>query len=386
MSLTRFLPIPSDRMGILWTLLSINDAIILEYGTSGTSAYASKLLQMSGNTIENRLFTTSMNEDNVVMGDTKILEEKIKYLDKKYRPKVIFVMASSVSSVIGADVKGVVNLLQDDVKAKLISFTEGGFGSDYSKGLELAYTKIVKEICVKQYDVEKTFNIIGVSSIDNSTPNDVREIKSMMEEYFDLSANTILSYQTTINQIEVMSRASINLVLSYEGLESAKILNERFGTPYVYGLPLGYKGTNKWLNNIARELECDISRKILESPVQKTSFEKAVIYSGYDKAVALEIFLKELGIKEVTNISTHNIKKAKDKTGVKYFKTEREKLDIFKNLNKTLILGDNTLSKTANGTNHHICVNSLLVDNNENNTSILGLKGATYLINRINNI
>ena len=31
MSLCRYLPVPSDRMGIIWSLLSVKDSIILEY-------------------------------------------------------------------------------------------------------------------------------------------------------------------------------------------------------------------------------------------------------------------------------------------------------------------------------------------------------------------
>ena len=32
MSLVRFLPTPSDRMGIIWSLLAVQGAIVLEYG------------------------------------------------------------------------------------------------------------------------------------------------------------------------------------------------------------------------------------------------------------------------------------------------------------------------------------------------------------------
>lgn len=35
MSLCRYLPVPSDRMGIIWSLLSVKDSIILEYGRPG---------------------------------------------------------------------------------------------------------------------------------------------------------------------------------------------------------------------------------------------------------------------------------------------------------------------------------------------------------------
>ena len=48
-----------------------------------------------------------MNEDDVVMGDVTRLEEAIVELDKSYEPKVIFVVASSISAVIGTDIKGV---------------------------------------------------------------------------------------------------------------------------------------------------------------------------------------------------------------------------------------------------------------------------------------
>ena len=32
MSLSRYLPTPSDRMGILWNLLTVKESIVLEYG------------------------------------------------------------------------------------------------------------------------------------------------------------------------------------------------------------------------------------------------------------------------------------------------------------------------------------------------------------------
>ena len=35
MSLCRYLPVPSDRMGIIWSLLSVKDSIILEYARPG---------------------------------------------------------------------------------------------------------------------------------------------------------------------------------------------------------------------------------------------------------------------------------------------------------------------------------------------------------------
>ena len=43
MSLVRFLPTPSDRMGIIWSLLAVQGAIVLEYGPAGTTHFSMSL-------------------------------------------------------------------------------------------------------------------------------------------------------------------------------------------------------------------------------------------------------------------------------------------------------------------------------------------------------
>ena len=82
MSLCRYLPVPSDRMGIIWSLLSVKDSIILEYGPAGTTHFSMGFYGTLGVDWQQRLFTTHMNEDDVVMGDVTRLEEAIVELDK----------------------------------------------------------------------------------------------------------------------------------------------------------------------------------------------------------------------------------------------------------------------------------------------------------------
>ena len=47
MSLCRYLPTPSDRMAVMWTLLTVKDAVVLEYGPAGTTHYCVCLLYTS---------------------------------------------------------------------------------------------------------------------------------------------------------------------------------------------------------------------------------------------------------------------------------------------------------------------------------------------------
>lgn len=361
MSLTRYLPPPSDRMGILWTLLQIKDAIVLEYGTEGTTAYAMKTFSMLNFDTSNRLFVTGLDENSVVMGSTDKLEEKIIELDKKYAPKVIFVMASSVSALIGADVKGVCSYMKNQVNATIITFTQGGFTADFSSGITACYTDLISNLAIKQYDIENCYNIIGVSAISSHANSDITAIDTLIKEKFNLSPNAILSLNTSLEKIENMSKAKLNIILSYEGLKAAQILKERFNTPYIYGLPMGVKSTNNWLTEIATLL--DVSVDITEANPPETKYKKLAVYGNYDELLAYKNLATELNIKVEFLLCSHNISKIADKPDdILYFKTEKEKINLFKKLENTLILADNSFVNHANKSNKKIDITSPIGD------------------------
>ncbi len=333
MSLTRFLPTPSDRMGILASLLRLDESIILEYGTSGTTAYALKYCMINGVDVRNRLFTTEMKEDNVVMGDSSNLEQKLRELDQEYRPRVIFVMASSVASVIGADLRGVCHYMQEEISAKLIVFTQGGFSGDYSSGYQIVLTRLIEELACEAYAPTDSFNIIAPSFAQS----DLSEISRMMKQYFDLSPYAILAAATSISQIESMSQARINLVLSYEGLEAAQILEARFGTPFIHALPLGQKGSCAWLEKIAQALGKHLS--LPEASYTSEEKRKVMIHADYDVALALESAFTELGA-DVTQVLCRHATAKIASPFISQVKREKELLDLYRSQRDTIILGD----------------------------------------------
>ncbi|WP_281533115.1 nitrogenase component 1 [Anaerocolumna aminovalerica] len=51
----------------------------------------------------------------------------------------------------------------------------------------------------------------------------------------------ILPSHGSVNKIEEKGSAHINLVLREEGKKAAEELKERFGTPYLFGRPMGKK-------------------------------------------------------------------------------------------------------------------------------------------------
>ena len=215
MSLCRYLPTPSDRMGILWSLLCIEGSVVLEYGPAGTTHYSVSLFGSLGVDQQNRLFTTHMSEDDVVMGDVSRLERALVEIDQAYAPRVIFVVASSVSAVIGTDLRGVCAYMQEKVRARLIAFEQGGFRGDYSVGLRETYRLIAQHAVTPANErVEGTYNLLGLSAGAYRARSDRNEICRLMREAFGMEMRACLCLDTDMETIEGCGAAELNLVLT----------------------------------------------------------------------------------------------------------------------------------------------------------------------------
>ncbi|MDO4179077.1 MAG: nitrogenase component 1 [Phascolarctobacterium sp.] len=398
MSLVRYLPNPSDRMGIIWTLLNVEDAIVLEYGPAGTTHYSMGLYGGLGITVNNKLFTTHMSEDDVIMGDVTRLEESLIEIDKAYNPKVIFVVASSIAAIIGSDLKGVCNYMQDEVKARLITFEGGGFRGDYSQGTHEAYKLIVKNLVKATEEKENTYNIIGASSYSYRMASDVWEIQNLLSETFGMKMHACLCLKTNADKIKTMSAAKLNIVLSNQGLSAAEYLKEKFGIPYVYAAPYGYSATAKFLEDIADVLQVKPNSGVIMRLKGKASGiaglgmmammmgkrkkQIACIKGEYDNVRGLSAFLEEAHIDVPVQVSTHSIAQVEDAGNVKHYADEKEWLELFANAKDALIFADDIALMQADESNTKVTFSSPFLKSTQRATHLpfMGEKGADYLL------
>ena len=401
MSLVRFLPTPSDRMGIIWSLLALQGAIVLEYGPAGTTHYSMGLYGGLGLRFQNRMFTTHMSEDDVVMGDVTRLEDALVELDKNYAPKVIFVVASSVTAVIGTDIKGVCRYMQNEVKAKLVAFEQGGFRGDYSIGLSETYKLLVRNLPQKDVAQEKgVYNIIGASMWRYRMESDIWEIKSLLSEALGLSCNACLCCDTSVEELEDMGQAQVNIVLGNEGLAAAKYLEEKFGTPYVYAVPYGYSGTLSFLEQVGEAVgrepdsmlllrlqtkEKSLSGLSLFSMMGNNKSRKAVVKGDYDLVQGVSAFLEQAGITVLHKMCAHSLKAiAEPAADVEAYAEESDWLQIIRGLHDTLILADDVALLQADDGNTKVLISAPFMNSAvATHLPFMGEKGADYLLERM---
>jgi len=366
MALIRNFPVPSDRMAIISTLLNIEDAVVLEYGPEGTTHFSMNFFNKLGQDYPDRLFTTGVDDSDIIMGSTEHLERGILELDALYSPKAIFVLTSSVTSIIGTDIAGICDSLQSKVQSRLIPVNTSGLGADYSAGLRKIYLQLA-ELFV-QPDAAKQkgrYNILGASPLHYRAESDICEITRLLREGFGCELLRCLAMNMTTEALAELSSAELNIVLTAEAVPSAEYLQSVTGTPYVYLPPYGYSQTIEFLKSVAAVINQPVKeamlqrleeknrrlKMLLNSPLLSRTPSTVFLKGDYDTVKGLGAFFKELKFNVAHSVCTHKI------TGTaEYFKEEKEYLQLLPAIRHCLVLADeDTIAKT-DATNLKICV------------------------------
>lgn len=253
MGLHRFKPLPSGRMGTLWTLSGIRDAAVVEFGCMGHMLYSGVTLKNTGVRGACRLYSTHIDETDIALGGTDKLEATMAHVIGKDRPKAVFLLPSSIPEVIGTDIPALGRQLQRQYPdTHILPFGHGGFEAAQHRGVEGALLRLVKTL---PRDTGKTsaptFNLIGSCADLFRFQADAAELTRILEGAFGMKPLCILTSNTSVREIEDMGGAHVNLVIRREGEAAAKHLQERFGTPYLLGRPYGIEGTSRWVERIA---------------------------------------------------------------------------------------------------------------------------------------
>ena len=293
MALIRNFPVPSDRMAIISTLLNIEDAVVLEYGPEGTTHFSMNFFNKLGQDYPDRLFTTGVDDSDIIMGSTEHLERGILELDALYSPKAIFVLTSSVTSIIGTDIAGICDSLQSKVQSRLIPVNTSGLGADYSAGLRKIYLQLA-ELFV-QPDAAKQkgrYNILGASPLHYRAESDICEITRLLREGFGCELLHCLAMNMTTEALAELSSAELNIVLTAEAVPSAEYLQSVTGTPYVYLPPYGYSQTKEFLNSVAAVIGQPVKEAMLQRLEEKKRRLKMLLKSPLLSRTPGTVFLK----------------------------------------------------------------------------------------------
>ena len=185
------------------------------------------------------VYISALSEMEAVMGDDRKLVDDIVSVAKELHPGFIAVAGTPIPMVIGTDFEAVAAMIEKESGIPTMGFPTNGMHS-YLSGASMAFAGLARRFCLGE--TEKTgslsANILGLTPLDFSVNGSAQDIKALLEQN-GIEVVSSWAMGSSLEELQRAGAAHVNLVVSHAGLETAKLLKERFGTPYVAGVPVG---------------------------------------------------------------------------------------------------------------------------------------------------
>lgn len=257
--------------GAQYASIGIKDCIGIVHGGQGCVMFV-RLLFSQHLKESFELASSSVHEEGAVFGATRRVEEAVDVLLMRYPDvKVIPIISTCCTEVIGDDIDGVVTKLENgllkekypDREVHLVPIHTPSFVGSMVSGYDVAVRDFVMHFAKKTAPNGKLNLLTGWMN-----PGDVKELKNLLAqmeidatvlfeiESFDsplMPAGNYVSHgSTTIEDMQGMGDALGTIALNrYEVGKAAKYLKSEFDQPTIIGpTPIGIRNTDTFLRNL----------------------------------------------------------------------------------------------------------------------------------------
>lgn len=238
-------PLAPDYSGASSIFFDLN-ALIVVHDPGGCAGTIAAMDEPRWYGAKSTIFSSGLREMDAILGKDEAYIDKVLETQKILNKECIVLIGSPPQAIIGADLQGMAKTIREKSGKPTIAVEANGY-DDYSKGIKRAYVKIEENFV--DWPIEKksrNINILGASPLDIGKHHNLESIRQVVEECgFKVISSWGMS--SSIDNIKNAAHAGINLVVSHTGIEIAQIMFEKYGIPYITGVPVGKSNTLKLL-------------------------------------------------------------------------------------------------------------------------------------------
>lgn len=195
---------------------------------------------------DSMVFLTGLSEMEAIMGDDDKLINDIVSAAQQLSPKFIAIAGTPIPMMIGTDFKAVASVVEKRTGIPAFGFATNGMHT-YVQGASMALAGIADRFVTQQLPKTEqlSVNLLGVTPLDFSINGSAEHLRTWLDaKGIQVVSNWAMG--DSLDTLQNASSAHVNLVVSYAGMGAAKVLEERFGIPYIVGRPYG-----KWAQTLA---------------------------------------------------------------------------------------------------------------------------------------
>lgn len=257
----RIIPIyTSDVSGVCSALYELGGMVVI-HDPSGCNSTYNTHDEIRWYNQDSLIFISGLTEIDAVMGNDEKFLSDIKDAAGELHPKFIALVSSPIPFMNGTDFPALAKVLETETGIPAFAVPTNGM-HDYVYGAGKALEEIARRFVPEQMEdrngSERTVNLLGATPLDFGPISKVEELKKNLEQYGWKVIST-WAMEDSLEDLAQAGKAEMNLVISSVGLRAAKMLKEKYGTPYVIGTP--YK---EYAERISEALEKRIQIPAIE--------------------------------------------------------------------------------------------------------------------------
>ena len=196
------------------------------------------------------IFISGLTEIDAIMGNDEKFIHDIEEAASELKPRFIALASSPIPYMNGTDFPAIAEVTEQDTGIPTFAVPTNGM-HDYVHGAGMALEAIAEHFVLPKSHAEnvsnkntegkgrnRLVNLLGVTPLDFGPLDHAETMKRSLEQY-GWQINSMWAMGDSLDQLSKSADAAVNVVVSSVGLRAAKVLQRKFGTPYVVGAPVG---------------------------------------------------------------------------------------------------------------------------------------------------
>lgn len=240
----------SDLFGINSALYELGGLIVM-HDASGCNSTYNTHDEPRWYTMDSMVYVSGLTERDAILGNDERLIGDVTDVALREHPKFIALSRSVLPTYLGTDMRGIARVIERRTGIPTFGFTTNGMDS-YVCGAEEAYLALAERFCrapgadggdparnaARRAGRETSVAVLGVTPLDFSVNGNVEAIRNFVRDS-GFRLQSCWSMGSTLEEIADTPSADVTLVVSVTGLPAARYLQEKFGVPFVLGIPAG---------------------------------------------------------------------------------------------------------------------------------------------------
>ncbi len=186
---------------------------------------------------ESLIFLSGLTDVDAVMGNDDRLIRDVEETALALHPSFIALVNSPIPFLNGTDFGGICHILEERTGLPAF-YIPTNAAHDYTEGAGQAFLRIAERLVdPPEKTVQRSVNILGMTPLDFSENGCAGHLESLLQNHgFSVMSNW--SVGTDLKEIRNAGEAEVNLVVSSSGLYAAEFFRQKYGIPYVVGIPV----------------------------------------------------------------------------------------------------------------------------------------------------